>query len=88
MSFGLIGYYLASFFDFVGLTYIKASLERIILFVYPTIVLLLNRLFFKQPITKVQVPAIFLFYLGSVIAFTDEVDISGNNVYSEVFLCC
>ena len=44
--FGFIGYYLASYFDFIGLTYIKASLERIILFVYPTIVLLFNRMFF------------------------------------------
>ena len=79
--FGLVGYYLASFFDFVGLTYIKASLERIILFVYPTIVILLNRLFFKQPITKIQTLAIFLSYLGIVIAFSDEVDVSGNNVY-------
>jgi drug/metabolite transporter (DMT)-like permease len=79
--FGIVGYYLASFFDFVGLSYIKASLERIILFVYPTIVILLNRLFFKQPITKIQTLAIFLSYLGIVIAFSDEVDISGNNVY-------
>ncbi len=79
--FGMVGYYLASYFDFEGLTYIKASLERIILFVYPTIVILLNRLFFKQPITKFQALAIFLSYLGIVIAFSDEVDISGNNVY-------
>ena len=79
--FGLVGYYLASYFDFEGLTYIKASLERIILFVYPTIVILLNRLFFKQPITKFQALAIFLSYLGIVIAFSDEVDVSGNNVY-------
>lgn len=79
--FGLVGYYLASYFDFVGLTYIKASLERIILFVYPTIVIILNRFFFKQPITKIQTLAIFLSYLGIVIAFSDEVDISGNHVY-------
>lgn len=79
--FGFVGYYLASFFDFVGLTYIKASLERIILFVYPTIVILLNRLFFKQPITKFQTLAIFLSYLGIVIAFSDEIDISGGDVY-------
>jgi drug/metabolite transporter (DMT)-like permease len=79
--FGVVGYYLASFFDFVGLSYIKASLERIILFVYPTIVILLNRLFLKQPITKIQIVAIFLSYLGIIIAFSDEVDISGNNVY-------
>jgi drug/metabolite transporter (DMT)-like permease len=79
--FGFVGYYLASYFDFVGLTHIKASLERIILFVYPTIVILLNKLFLKQPITKVQALAIFLSYLGIVIAFSDEVDLGGNNVY-------
>ncbi|WP_298779285.1 DMT family transporter [uncultured Polaribacter sp.] len=81
LFFGLIGYYLASFFDFVGLTYIKASIERIILFVYPTIVILLNRIFLKKSITKVQILAIFLSYLGIVIAFSDEVDTLGNNVY-------
>ncbi len=79
--FGFIGYYLASYFDFVGLTYIKASLERIILFLYPTIVLLLNRLFLKQPITKLQTGAIALTYLGIVIAFWDEVAISGTDTY-------
>lgn len=76
--FGFVGYYLASYFDFVGLTYIKASLERIILFLYPTIVLVLNRVFLKQPITKPQLIAIALTYLGIVIAFWDEVNISGE----------
>lgn len=84
--FGFIGYYLASYFDFVGLSYIKASLERIILFVYPTIVLLLNSLFFKKPITKIQALAIFLSYLGIVIAFSGELQISGNNLYLGGFL--
>lgn len=83
--FGFVGYYLASFFDFVGLTYIKASLERIILFVYPTIVILLNRIFLKLPITKIQSLAIFLSYLGIVIAFSDEIDISGNAVFTGGF---
>ncbi|AUP77779.1 DMT family transporter [Flavivirga eckloniae] len=79
--FGVIGYYLASYFDFLGLTYIKASLERIILFLYPTMVILLNRFFLKQPITKIQAGAIALTYLGIVIAFWDEVAISGNDTY-------
>lgn len=79
--FGFVGYYLASYFDFVGLTYIKASLERIILFLYPTIVILLNRFFLKQPITKIQAGAIALTYLGIIIAFWDEVAISGNDTY-------
>lgn len=79
--FGFVGYYLASYFDFVGLTYIKASLERIILFLYPTIVILLNRVFLKQAISKVQMGAILLTYLGIVIAFSSEVAISGTDTY-------
>ncbi len=79
--FGFVGYYLASYFDFVGLTYIKASLERIILFLYPTIVLLLNKIFLKKKITKVQAGAILLTYLGIVIAFWGEVSISGADTY-------
>ena len=77
--FGFVGYYLASYFDFVGLTYIKASLERIILFLYPTIVILLNRFFLKKKITKIQAGAIALTYLGIIITFWDEVGLSGNN---------
>ncbi len=79
--FGFVGYYLASYFDFVGLTYIKASLERIILFLYPTIVLLLNKIFLKKKINKLQIGAIILTYLGIIIAFWDEVAISGTNTY-------
>ena len=81
LFFGMIGYYLASLFDFIGLQYIKASIERIILFLYPTIVLLINRVFLKAPITKTQLIAIFLTYLGVVITFSGELDVSGDDLY-------
>jgi drug/metabolite transporter (DMT)-like permease len=81
MFFGFVGYYLASYFDFVGLIYIKASLERIILFIYPTIVLLFNKLFLRKAITNVQKLAIFITYIGIIIAFGSEVSISGKNTY-------
>ncbi|GGD12131.1 DMT family transporter [Hyunsoonleella pacifica] len=83
--FGFIGYYLASYFDFVGLLYIKASLERIILFVYPTLVLLLNRVFLKQKITKTQSIAVALTYLGIAVAFGDELSISGKGTLTGGF---
>ena len=76
---GFVGYYLASYFDFVGLTYIKASLERIILFLYPTIVLLFNKLFLRQSIARIQMLAIALTYLGIIIAFGNEVVITGSD---------
>jgi drug/metabolite transporter (DMT)-like permease len=81
LFFGIVGYYLSSYFDFLGLHYIKASLERIILFLYPTIIIVLNKLFLKKPITSVQALAIFLTYIGIFIAFFGEVVISGNDTY-------
>ena len=45
MSLGFVGYYLASYFDFVGLSYISASLERVILYSFPTLVLLIGAVF-------------------------------------------
>lgn len=79
--FGIVGYYLSSYFDFVGLIYIKASLERIILFIYPTIVILFNKLFLKQSVSKDQIFAIILTYIGIIIAFGHEVTISGHDAY-------
>ncbi|MFI0430697.1 DMT family transporter [Mariniflexile sp. HMF6888] len=79
--FGLVGYYLSSYFDFVGLQYIKASLERIILFLYPTIIIIFNKLFLKKPINSIQALAIFLTYIGIVITFRGEVVISGADTY-------
>ncbi|SNR15897.1 DMT family transporter [Tenacibaculum jejuense] len=80
LFFGFVGYYLASLFDFIGLTYIKASLERVILFVYPTIVLLFNFLFLKEKISKQQLVATLVTYIGIAIAFGAEVSVSGSNV--------
>ncbi|BFP43010.1 DMT family transporter [Flavobacteriaceae bacterium GF1] len=86
LLFGFLGYYLASYFDFLGLNYIKAGLERIILFVYPTIVVLLGFLFFKRAITKPQALAIGITYLGILIIFWNEADISGSKTLWGGFL--
>ena len=69
---GLIGYYFASLLDFFGLNYVSAGLERLILFLYPTITLLLAALLFKRKITKNQVLAISVAYLGILIAFWNQ----------------
>ena len=65
---GFIGYYLASYFDFAGLSYITASLERVILYSYPTIVLLITAIVFKKKITIHQVIAVVLCYVGIFVA--------------------
>ena len=75
IAFGLIGYYLASYFDFTGLKYIKASLERLILFIYPTLVVLISYLAFKHRITRKQLLGIAITYVGIVVIFGTELQI-------------
>ncbi len=77
VAFGLIGYYLASYFDFTGLKYIKASLERLILFIYPTLVVLISYLVFGQRITPKQALGIAITYVGIVVIFGTELQL-GN----------
>ena len=69
---GLIGYYLAALFDFLGLQYVSASLERNIIFTYPTFVLLLSKLFYKRKISNIQIYAVLICYLGIIIAFYSD----------------
>jgi len=69
---GISGYYLASVLDFSGLQYISASLERLILFVYPTIVLLIVALRARQPVSRRQALALAVSYAGVLFAFGDE----------------
>lgn len=66
---GITGYYAASYFDFLGLVYIDASLERILLFCYPTFVLLMNAGWLKRPVVGLQWLALGLTYSGILIAF-------------------
>ena len=69
MLLGLMGYYVASLLDLVGLQYIDASLERIIIFIYPTFVVILSYLFLGEKAKFSQLIAIILAYLGITIAF-------------------
>jgi drug/metabolite transporter (DMT)-like permease len=92
IALGLIGYYLSSFFDFLGLQYISAGLERLILFLYPSFSVLINSLFFRQRISRAQYGALALTYAGIGIAYFGELKIdTGNpNFYWGsflVFLC-
>ncbi len=80
LFFGFVGYYLASYFDFIGLQYIKAGLERIILFIYPTLVIIISRIFLKKTITKKQLLAIFITYIGVVITFWGELQLGAPNI--------
>lgn len=69
---GVLGYYLASVLDFYGLVHISAGLERLILFVYPTLVVVMSALLFKTPITKRTLVALGLTYSGILLAVKTE----------------
>ncbi len=73
---GITGYYFASFFNFLGLVYITASLERILLFVYPTFVLLMNSIGFGRRVTRLQMVALVLTYAGILLAFWGNIESS------------
>jgi len=73
---GITGYYLASYFNFLGLVYISAGLERILLFVYPTFVLLMNAFGFGRRVTRLQILALFLTYAGILLAFWGNIETS------------
>jgi drug/metabolite transporter (DMT)-like permease len=77
LGLGLTGYYLASYLDFWGLEYISASLERLILYLNPTIVLVLGWIIYKRRITPLQGWAMALSYAGVLVVFGHEVGLQG-----------
>jgi drug/metabolite transporter (DMT)-like permease len=74
---GFSGYYLASFLDFAGLQYISASLERLILYLNPTLVLLLGVLLFGQRISAQRLLALAVSYAGVLLVFGHELGAVG-----------
>ena len=76
---GFSGYYLASFLDFVGLQYITASLERLILYLNPTLVLAIGVLFLGRRVTPRQLIALAVSYCGVLLVFGHEVSFQGGD---------
>ncbi len=83
IAMGVLGYYLSSLFDFIGLQYVSAGIERIILFIYPTLAVLINYWIFKVPIVKRQWWAILVTYIGIGLAYWSEIKQFQN---SELFI--
>lgn len=75
---GFIGYYLASLFDFLGLLYITASLERLVLFLYPTIVVVLSALLYRTPVVRRHIGALVMSYVGIAFVFWYDLRVSGD----------
>ncbi len=80
IAMGLAGYYLSSLLDFLGLQYISAGLERLILFLYPTFVVLLSALFFKRAITRRDIFSLLISYAGIAFVFLHDFQSGQNNI--------
>lgn len=78
VALGLLGYYGASILDFVGLQYISAALERLILFIYPTMTVLIGVLFMGKRMERRQVGALVLSYAGIGLAFAHDLQVAGD----------
>jgi len=74
---GITGYYLASFLDFAGLAYVTASLERLILYLNPTLVLALGVVLFKKRVSRKQMLSLAVSYAGVLLVFGHEVTMMG-----------
>lgn len=77
---GLLGYYLSSFLDFLGLQYITAGLERLILFLTPSFVLLISVFLLKKKISLLEWSALGISYLGTVLVFVHDARVGGSNI--------
>lgn len=77
---GFCGYYLASFLDFAGLAYVTASFERIVLYLNPTLVLLLGWVLFGRRVGLRQALALAVSYAGVLVVFGHELRLEGANV--------
>jgi drug/metabolite transporter (DMT)-like permease len=80
LGLGFVGYYLSSLLDFLGLQYISAGLERLILFLYPTMTVVLSALIYKRAIGRRTLAAMALCYAGIALVFVHDMDTQARNL--------
>lgn len=83
---GFTGYFLSSYLDFLGLQYISVGLERIVLYLTPTLVLLISRFFLKKTISRQQWYALIIGYLGVIVVFMQDAKYSGFTAWIGMIL--
>jgi drug/metabolite transporter (DMT)-like permease len=75
---GFVGYYLASLLDFMGLQHVTAAFERLVLFLYPTLVVLLSAVWQRVRITRRAGGALLLSYAGIALVFVNDLNVGGD----------
>ncbi|MGH8764603.1 MAG: DMT family transporter, partial [Burkholderiales bacterium] len=69
---GFLGYYLASLLDFLGLQHVSAGLGRLIMFLYPTLVVILSAIFLRKTPTRREIAALFITYVGIALVLSQK----------------
>jgi len=76
---GFLGYYLASLLDFLGLQFISAGVGRLIMFLYPTIVVILSAVFLSKKPTRREIAALAITYAGIALVLSQQVEASSES---------
>ncbi len=76
---GFLGYYFASLLDFIGLQYISAGVGRLIMFLYPTLVIILSALFLAKPPTRRELAALAITYSGIALVLSSQISSTQEN---------
>jgi drug/metabolite transporter (DMT)-like permease len=83
---GTTGYYFASLLDLIGLQHLSVGMERMILYLHPTFVVLIGALLFKEKIEKRLIPPYILCYGGIGLVFANNISLQGHSVYFGAFM--
>lgn len=83
---GFLGYFLSSYIDFLGLQYISVGLERIVLYLTPTVVLVISYFVLKKPISRLQWYALIVGYLGVFVVFIQDASSTGASAWLGMLL--
>jgi drug/metabolite transporter (DMT)-like permease len=75
---GFIGYYGASFLDFIGLQWVGAGVGRLILYLFPTLVVLLSFVFLKKRPTWRELVALGVSYAGIALVLSNQIAAEGR----------
>ena len=86
MAVGALGYYLSSYLDFLGLNYVSAQYERLVLFTYPFFVLIFGVWFFGDRMVWGVVPAMLLSYAGLMVIFGWNLATNGDGLVTGTLL--
>ena len=76
LALGFLGYYFASLLDFLGLQYVSAGVGRLIMFLYPTLVVILSAVFLKKSATKKEIAALAITYAGIALVLSGQLSLA------------